>query len=97
MALAVKIRLADALVGRDDERAHVMLAELRSEAGDALDNLRDLARGIYPPLLADKGLAVALEGQARRDNLSPSRRGELRRREYAFSRTSSPRRPRRRH
>jgi signal transduction histidine kinase len=66
VALAVKIRLADALIGRDDERAHAMLGELQSEAGDALDNLRDLARGIYPPLLADKGLAVALDGQARK-------------------------------
>ena len=32
----------------------------------ALDDLRDLARGIYPPLLADKGLAAALEAQARK-------------------------------
>jgi signal transduction histidine kinase len=31
-----------------------------------MENLRDLARGIYPPLLADQGLAVALEAQARR-------------------------------
>jgi signal transduction histidine kinase len=31
-----------------------------------LDNLRDLARGIYPPLLADRGLQPALEAQARR-------------------------------
>jgi signal transduction histidine kinase len=34
--------------------------------GDALETLRDLARGIYPPLLADKGLGAALEAQARR-------------------------------
>jgi hypothetical protein len=33
---------------------------------DALDDLRDLARGIYPPLLADKGLAAALEAQGRK-------------------------------
>src|SRR5439155_25042100 len=32
-------------------------------------NLRDLARGIYPPLLADKGLGAALEGQARKASL----------------------------
>ena len=32
----------------------------------ALEDLRDLARGIYPPLLADKGLAAALEAQARK-------------------------------
>jgi signal transduction histidine kinase len=31
-----------------------------------LDDLRDLARGIYPPLLADRGLVAALEAQARK-------------------------------
>jgi signal transduction histidine kinase len=43
-----------------------MLAELQLEAGEALENLRDLARGIYPPLLADKGLPEALAAQARK-------------------------------
>src|SRR4029453_9690852 len=33
---------------------------------DALEQLRDLARGIYPPLLADQGLVVALEAQSRK-------------------------------
>ena len=40
--------------------------QLRGAVQDALDDLRDLARGIYPPLLADKGLAVALDTQARK-------------------------------
>ena len=35
-------------------------------ADDALENLRDLARGIYPPLLQDQGLVAALAAQARR-------------------------------
>ena len=43
-----------------------MLAQIEAETQDALDDLRDLARGIYPPLLADKGLAAALEAQARK-------------------------------
>jgi signal transduction histidine kinase len=34
-----------------------------------LDDLRDLARGIYPPLLADQGLGAALEAQARRSTV----------------------------
>jgi signal transduction histidine kinase len=42
------------------------LASLKHEAGEALENLRDLARGIYPPLLADQGLAAALSSQARK-------------------------------
>src|SRR5439155_25741361 len=66
VALAVKLRLADNLVGRDEGKAHEMLSQLQSEAQDALENLRDLARGIYPPLLADQGLVAALEAHARK-------------------------------
>jgi signal transduction histidine kinase len=52
--------------GRDVEKAQSLLEELQGDTQDALENLRDLARGIYPPLLADKGLAAALEAQARK-------------------------------
>jgi hypothetical protein len=38
----------------------------RTQAAEALADLRELARGIYPPLLADLGLAAALEAQARK-------------------------------
>jgi signal transduction histidine kinase len=70
VALAVKLRLADGLVGRDDAKAHDMLGQLQSDATDALENLRDLARGIYPPLLADAGLPAALEAQARKSTIA---------------------------
>jgi signal transduction histidine kinase len=43
-----------------------MLADLEGDATSALEDLRDLARGIYPPVLADRGLAAALEAQARK-------------------------------
>jgi signal transduction histidine kinase len=66
VALAVKLRLLERLIERDAEKAKSMAASLQTEAGDALEELRDLARGIYPPLLADKGLVAALESQARR-------------------------------
>ncbi|MGZ8579020.1 MAG: histidine kinase [Actinomycetota bacterium] len=66
VALAVKQRLAASLVGRDDDRARAILADLQADTIEALENLRDLARGIYPPLLADRGLAAALEAQARK-------------------------------
>jgi signal transduction histidine kinase len=46
-----------------------MLDALQTSAGDTLEDLRDLARGIYPPLLADRGLAAAIEAQARRSPL----------------------------
>ena len=66
VALAVKQRLAESLIERDPEKTRAMLAEIQRDTTDALENLRDLARGIYPPLLADKGLTVALEAQARK-------------------------------
>jgi signal transduction histidine kinase len=69
LALAVKQRLAASLVGKDDQKVRSMLEALQTETTRALEDLRDLARGIYPPLLADKGLAVALEGQARKSSV----------------------------
>jgi signal transduction histidine kinase len=64
VALAVKQRLVGMLVTRDPGKAAAMIEELQRETGEALDNLRDLARGIYPPLLADQGLVAALQSQA---------------------------------
>jgi signal transduction histidine kinase len=66
VALTVKLRLLAQVVERDPETAKSMAADLQSDAGDALEQLRDLARGIYPPLLADQGLVAALEAQARK-------------------------------
>jgi signal transduction histidine kinase len=66
VALSVKMRLADQMIERDPAKAHDLLAQLQGETTDALENLRDLARGIYPPLLVDEGLTAALEAQARR-------------------------------
>jgi signal transduction histidine kinase len=66
VALAVKLRLADSLVGRDEARMHELLTELQRETNDALEDLRDFARGIYPPLLADQGLGAALASQSRK-------------------------------
>jgi signal transduction histidine kinase len=66
VALAVRLKLADTLVDRDPVKAHEAMAALQADAGTALEDLRDLARGIYPPLLADKGLVSALEAQARK-------------------------------
>jgi signal transduction histidine kinase len=66
VAIKVKIGLAEMLLHRDPARARQTLDQLKSDADEALETLRDLARGIYPPLLADKGLQVALESQARK-------------------------------
>ena len=72
VALAVKLRVAEGLAQREPARTKAMLAELQTEATSALEDLRDLARGIYPPLLADKGLPTALEAQARKAPLPVS-------------------------
>ena len=69
VALSVKLGLAEQLAARDPEKARAVLGKLRADATDALDNLRDLARGIYPPLLADQGLVAALDSQARKSTV----------------------------
>jgi len=66
VAIKVKLGLAEVLAAKDPEKARAILAELKQDADEALETLRDLARGIYPPLLADKGLSAALEAQARK-------------------------------
>jgi signal transduction histidine kinase len=66
VALKVKLGLAEMLATRDPARARITVMQLKADADEALETLRDLARGIYPPLLADKGLAAALESQARK-------------------------------
>jgi signal transduction histidine kinase len=66
VALAVKLKLADTLVDRDPAKAHEAMAQLQADTTQTLEDLRDLARGIYPPLLADEGLEPALTAQARR-------------------------------
>jgi signal transduction histidine kinase len=69
VALAVKARLAKQLTERDPAKAAEMLGQIEAETQTALEDLRDLARGIYPPLLADRGLAAAIEAQSRKSRL----------------------------
>ena len=69
VALSVQLRLAEGMVDRDPSKARELLADLQTRTVETLEDLRDLARGIYPPLLADKGLPAALEAQARKSPL----------------------------
>jgi signal transduction histidine kinase len=69
VALAIKAQLADSTVDEDPAQAKQLLGEIKAEAAGALENLRDLARGIYPPLLADLGLPAALNAQASKSAL----------------------------
>jgi signal transduction histidine kinase len=66
VALTVKARLARQVLERDPAKAADLLGQIEAETQTALEDLRDLARGIYPPLLADAGLVKALESQSRK-------------------------------
>jgi signal transduction histidine kinase len=69
VALKVQLSLAEGMaedLGEEARPVAEMLASLKAQMGDALENLRDLARGIYPPLLAAEGLPSALASQARK-------------------------------
>ena len=57
------------MTGSDPDKARDLLRHLQDGLQEALDDLRDLARGIFPPLLADQGLGAAVEAQARRSTV----------------------------
>jgi signal transduction histidine kinase len=64
LAIAGKLALAESVAGQDDERERALVAQLKAETSGALETLRELARGIHPPLLADQGLIAAVTTQA---------------------------------
>ena len=66
VALQVKQRLVEGMIATQPDEARELMSQLQADTSEALEDLRDLARGIYPPLLADKGLGSALESQARK-------------------------------
>jgi signal transduction histidine kinase len=70
VALAVNLRLAKDLVHEDPDGALEMLELLGDAVKDTIQELRDLAHGIYPPLLMDSGLPEALRAAASRSPLS---------------------------
>jgi signal transduction histidine kinase len=61
VALSLSLRMVEALLVKDPDRATSMLHLAREELGQALEELRELARGIHPAVLADRGLLPALE------------------------------------
>ncbi|MGZ5316939.1 MAG: histidine kinase [Actinomycetota bacterium] len=66
VALGIQVRLARTMLDKDPARAAEVLEDLSGQVDDTLQELRDLAHGIYPPLLADRGLVEALRAAARR-------------------------------
>jgi signal transduction histidine kinase len=70
VALAVSLRLARDVLTEEPEAAAQLLDQLADDLKITIAELRDLAHGIYPPLLADSGLPRALEAAASRSPLS---------------------------
>src|SRR5438094_241853 len=65
-AMAGQLADVDRLLGQDPHQAISRLEDLTAVTQRTLDELRELARGIFPPLLADKGLVPALQAQIRK-------------------------------
>lgn len=64
VALGMNLGLAEELLARDPEAAARLLAEARTVTTSALGDLRSVVRGIHPPVLADRGLAGAVQALA---------------------------------
>jgi signal transduction histidine kinase len=64
VALGITLRAAEKLVKTSPDAAVSLIAECRENSSKALDELRNLVRGIYPPVLADRGLADAVNALA---------------------------------
>lgn len=66
VAMAVKLGLLAQLAGDDPDTVRSMLTELKTEVQATVDELRELAHGIYPPLLRNHGLGEALRAAGNR-------------------------------
>jgi signal transduction histidine kinase len=66
VALRIKLELADELMTVDPAHAHELIHELGPDIDQSLEEVRSLARGIYPSLLVDQGLQEALRAVALR-------------------------------
>jgi signal transduction histidine kinase len=64
VAVGMSLRAAEQLMLTSPEAALALVSEARETSSRALTDLRDLVRGIYPPVLADRGLADALRSLA---------------------------------
>jgi signal transduction histidine kinase len=64
VAVGMSLRAAEELMRANPEAARALVAEARETSSRALDDLRNLVRGIYPPVLADRGLGDAVRALA---------------------------------
>ncbi|WP_037889465.1 sensor histidine kinase [Streptomyces viridochromogenes] len=66
VAMGMDLGTVEMLLDKDPERARQLLAQARRSSADALAELRDLVRGIHPPVLAERGLGDAVRALALR-------------------------------
>jgi signal transduction histidine kinase len=76
VALRVRVGLIERFADKEPAKVKPLLAELKAEIDEAVAALRELAHGIYPPLLAERGLAAALRVQARKATVPVEVRAE---------------------
>jgi signal transduction histidine kinase len=72
VALGMSLGLAEQRLEADPDEARQLLVEAKLGAREALEELRDLARGIHPPVLADRGLGAAVAALAARSPIEVS-------------------------
>ncbi len=66
VAMGMDLGTVEMLVDKDPEKAKALLAQARRSSAEALAELRDLVRGIHPPVLAERGLGDAVRALALR-------------------------------
>ncbi|WP_399924536.1 sensor histidine kinase [Streptomyces kanamyceticus] len=66
VAMGMDLGTIEALIETDPAKAKELLAKARQDSGEALTELRDLVRGIHPPVLAERGLGDAVKALALR-------------------------------
>ncbi|GGN84542.1 histidine kinase [Streptomyces albiflavescens] len=66
VAMGMDLGTVEALIEKDPAKAKELLAQARQSSADALTELRDLVRGIHPPVLAERGLGDAVRALALR-------------------------------
>ncbi|TQL98640.1 signal transduction histidine kinase [Actinoallomurus bryophytorum] len=64
VAMGMSLGAIEHLLERDPKKAKVLLSEARESSSKALTELRDLVRGIHPPVLAERGLGDAVRALA---------------------------------
>jgi signal transduction histidine kinase len=64
VALGINLRTAERMIRTNPDAAVALVAECRETSSHALSDLRNLVRGIYPPVLADRGLGDAVQALA---------------------------------